>query len=232
MPVSLSSGLSNTLAQLNAQQALNAQYFQNANSFLDLGTRLDFLTQFADARNQGLTPTQALLGIQQTAANPLVSNLGLQNFQAQSAQLAPLAIGAATQGNPTLLNQLNASIGAPQLTGALPQENILSAISPFAGLAGTSALNAQFQQDRFLDQNSALIAQLSPLFDQARQSNQQIIDLQRQAGFNQVTPEPLRLTAPQQQQRVAQVQNILGFAPTASPSGTNGFNSLFGSFAF
>jgi hypothetical protein len=111
MPVSIGSGLTRTLRQQSLQQQINAQYFRNANSFLDLGTRLDFLTQFADARDAGLSPTQALLGIQQTAANPLVSNLGLQNFQAQSAQLAPLAIGAATQGSPTLLNQLNASIG-------------------------------------------------------------------------------------------------------------------------
>ena len=82
MLVSLGSGIAQTLRQQLLQQQINAQYFQNANSFLDLGTRLDFLSQFADARNAGLSPTQALLGIQQNALNPLTSNLGLQNFSA------------------------------------------------------------------------------------------------------------------------------------------------------
>lgn len=216
MLVSLGSGIAQTLRQQLLQQQINAQYFQNANSFLDLGTRLDFLTQFADARNQGLSPTQALLGIQQNAVNPLTSNLGLQNFSAQSSTLAPFAVGAAAQGSPALLNQLNASIGAPQLTSALPQQNILSAVSPFAGLAGTSALNAQFQQDRFIGENSRAISSLAGIGERARRRNRRLSDLTRLADFNLVTPvvpDTLSINA-------------------SSTSGASGFTPLYGGFIF
>ena len=226
----LGGGISQTLNQQIGFQNLLAQNLQNANSFTDTVGRFDLLSQFADSRNRGLSPNQSLFNISQQALNPAVSLNAFSQFGNLSAAQAPFAVGAALQGSPGLLNQLNAPIGVGPQQGALPAANILQASAPFTpgALAGV-AQNQQNQQSQA--QSAALIASLANLTQQSAQNNQQqnfgqiqnqidrLGDIRFDAGFGNLSG---RGTSTNSQ--------LPGFSlfPTTSSNGggANGFRSL------
>lgn len=104
-------GIQQGLAVQASQLALQQQVRDNARDYIDFASQLDQLGQFADFRQQGATPAQALFAQSQGSFNPLTAQAGLNNFVNRSGQLAPFAIAAAQQGNPGLLNSIGSGPG-------------------------------------------------------------------------------------------------------------------------
>lgn len=100
-------GIGNALNLQTQQLALEQAVRNNARDFISFSSELDQLGQFADFRQQGLTPAQSLLQISQGSVNPLTAQAGLNNYINRSGLLAPLGIEQARQGNPALINSLS-----------------------------------------------------------------------------------------------------------------------------
>lgn len=224
----LGGGISQTLGQQIGQQNLIAQNLANANAFTDTVGRFDLLSQFAANRAQGQSPNQSLFNVSQQALNPAVSLNAFGQFGNLSAAQAPFAVGAALQGDNTLLNQLGAPIGIGPRQGALPIADILQASAAFT--PGAAQALVQNQQNRQLeDRSAALVTQIANLTRLGAQNNQQQTFAQIQneidrlgglrfdAGFGNLSG---------QRNATTQVPGFSLFPTASSSTGSNGFRSL------
>lgn len=141
----INQGLQVQANQIALQQAVR----DNARDYINFASQLDQLGQFADFRQQGLTPSQALFATSQGSVNPLTAQAGLNNFSNRASLLAPFAVEAARQGNPTLLNSIGAGPGVS-----------FDATNPTSGL-GLFGAPGTGQQTAFNIRNNVLGGALS-----------------------------------------------------------------------
>lgn len=193
--------------------ALQQAVRDNARDFIDFSSQLDSLGQFADFREQGLTPSQALFAQSQGSLNPLTSQAGLNNFVNRTGQLAPFAIEAARNGNPGLFQ---GSLGAAGI-----QFDPRNPTSGFGGL-GAEGIGAQ---TNFNIRNNLLGGALNNPAAQAQgvpQLNPVQPPQQFQSGFAANQPQVVQQRAPQQttiQQNAAVIRAVQAATQPTNPNG-------------
>ena len=190
----INQGLQVQANQIALQQAVR----NNARDYIDFASQLDAMGQFADFRQQGLTPAQALYAQSQGSFNPLTAQAGLNNFTNRTALLAPTAIEAARQGNSSLFNSLGAGPGI-----SYDPTNPTSGLG-FFGAPGTG------QQTAFNIRNNVLGGQLSNPVQNPGLGVTPVAPMTvaqqpvQYVPVQQFQPQPVQQTQPVQQQQVQQ----------------------------
>ena len=231
---SLGAGISQTLNQ-NAQRQSNiSAYLNNVNLNNQTVGNLDLLAQFADGRENGLSPNQSLFNISQNALNPNVATQGFAQFAGLQQAQAPFALGAALQGNTGLLNQLSAPLGVTPQQGTLLPQNILQAGATIGAPGALGGFAQQAQNEQAQAQAEALAVALQNISNLAQQNNQQqnVAQLGNRLTLsgNILNNTGIRGNASNAPSFNfgSSLGNFPSFSTGSSSTGTNGFTPLFG----